>query len=604
MKFFLVLGIFFVQFLYSTSYVEFKNTDALLSNAKIYIDENNSDIEDIKDKEFTKFDKKHINLGFFRGKALWIKITFKNQQNKKSIKLLEVKNPLLESITLYDQNTVYKRGVIHLQKPRDSLNPVFQISLQPNQIKTIYLKLENNTTILRAGLNLKDRQIFKEKEFKNILIKAILFTVLIIILIYSIVLFIYLKESSYLFYAFYLFSVIYQQATYLGFTQMLFPAWFIKLDNNLVVFKVNLMYITASLFAKAFLQTKKFPFIDKIYNLFIILALMEIPIIGTPLFYLPEISIATALFFIYFNLFAGVYIYLKGSKEARLFVLGWAFQIVGFTLMILDGLGIISVMHNLNNLILFLTSLEALILSFAFIDKYLMLKHQKERSDQKLLNELKYRNKIVENKIKLATKELNKSLQNEKNLMHELHHRTKNNLQLILSLVRIQADHIKNKDVKNHLLSLENRINAISKTYQLLHIKDDLEEIDMNEYIEELCYDLENITLKDLEFKLDIKEIKLPLKEAGYIGLIINEIITNSIKYAKTKNLIITISLDKKDKEYILNISDNGEGFKPEDLKSNGFGQKIIDILVKNQLGGKLNIYQKNGLNFDIRFKI
>jgi len=590
--------------LFGNDYIEFKSSDDILSKSMIHIADKSLSIDKIKSKKFKKYNKKHINLGFARGKTLWIKITFKNRSPKIQTKFLEVTNPLLEKVVLYDSKKSYQKGILHLKNPRKNLNPVFKITLNPNEIKTLYLNIQNNTTVLRTGIKLKDKEELSKKEYENILLKSMFFTILIVILLYSLVLFIYLKESSYIFYAFYLFSIIYQQATYLGFTQILLPGWFIQFDNNIVVLKVNLMFIAASLFAKSFLQTKKFPKINKIYNLFIMIALLEIPLFGTPLFYIPEVAIATALVFLYFNLFAGIYIYKKGSKEARLFVLGWIIQIVGFTLMILDGLGIISVMHNLDNLILFLTSLEALILSFAFIDKYLMLKHQKERSDQKLLNELKYRNKIVENKIKLATKELNKSLQNEKNLIKELHHRTKNNLQLILSLIRIQEDNTKDIETKKHLRSLESRINAIAKTYQLLHIKDDFEKIDMSEYIQELCEDLKSFTFKDMEFILDIKDMKFPLKEAGYIGLIINEIVTNSLKHAKTENLKVKISLYKQLDSYCLNISDNGEYFKEKNLEKSGFGQKIINILVKNQLDGELKVYQKNGLNFDIRFKI
>jgi two-component sensor histidine kinase len=255
-------------------------------------------------------------------------------------------------------------------------------------------------------------------------------------------------------------------------------------------------------------------------------------------------------------------------------------------------------------MILFLTALEAVVLSLAFMDRYMILKKAKDKTDKLLVDELKKRQIIIESEINKKTKNLNFALEKEKILLKELYHRSKNNLQLILSLVRMQSDRL-NEKTKIKCIDLESRINAISKTYEILYAKDNLEKIDMKEYIFELCKDLENFSQISLIIDKHIdKNIYIPLQEASYIGLIINEIIINSIKYVKKENVKIFLKFNIKDNLYILSIKDNGDGFEYDKLKKTGLGIKLIETLVKHQLNGQVKTKKENGFEYVIKFKI
>ena len=208
------------------------------------------------------------------------------------------------------------------------------------------------------------------------------FSIIVMLLIYNSLLFLYTKENAYIFYCLYLATLLFQQVTYLGVSQMFFPQWLIHYDNLNVVFKVNIMYITAAIFAKSFLQTKVYPRINRIYNAIILVAILEMPLFGTPSFYYPEVAVLTGFVFVVFNIFASSFIYQQGYKQARFFVIGWSFLVVGFIIMIFDGLGLISVMHKMSNLIIFLTALEAIVLSLAFTDRYMILKVAKDKNGQ------------------------------------------------------------------------------------------------------------------------------------------------------------------------------------------------------------------------------
>ncbi len=605
MKNFLLL-LFLLLFTALQASIDFtKNSESLMKESSIYIDSDGKSFQQVKRfAQFVAPSKESINLGFARGKILWVRLDFINSSAKSVEKVLQVKNPLLERVALYDENgTVEKRGTVHLLKPRDTLHSAFLLRLKPHERKLVYLKVQTATTALRLDIALKDRMSYIQSEYKEQTLIFIFLATLFLMLFYNVILYFYTKERVYMYYVLYLFSLIYQQSTYLGITQMFFPVWFIHYDNLSVVLKVNLLYITAILFAKSFLHTQNHPQIDKIYNLILFIALIEIPLFGTPLFYLPEVAIVTALIFIYFNMYAGIVIYKRGYIQARLFVAGWAFQLVGFTLMILNGLGLISIMHKLPELVMLFTLLEAIILSLAFFDRYAIYKKQKDEADAKLLQELKKRQQIVEVEVEKATSALQHSLENEKVLLKELHHRTKNNLQLILSLARMQADTLEGA-TKEKFQNLVGRINSIAKTHALLYRQEDLEQIDMGEYLEELCSDLAGLSQKDVLFDIKIENVILPVEIAGYIGLITNELVTNSIKYVAKKQIIIYIGMYKKNMEYVLSFKDNGEGSVFEGETKESLGLQIVQTLVNNQLEGVLDIKREDGFSCLMRFKI
>ena len=582
-----------------------KDSESLIKESKIFIDSDAKSFQQmLYEAKFVPPSKKSINLGFVREKTLWIRLDFKNSTAQSVEKILQVKNPLLESVVLYDANgSVTKKGTLNLVAPRETLHSAFLLRLKPYEKRLIYLKVQTQTTALRLDIALKDKINYIKSEYQEETLIFVFLTTLFFMLFYNLVLYFYTKERVYIYYVLYLFSLICQQSTYLGITQMFFPAWFIHYDNLSVVLKVNLMYITAILFAKSFLHSHQHPKINKIYNLILLFALIEIPLFGTSWFYVPEVAIVTALIFIYFNMYAGIVIYKKGYVQARLFVLGWAFQLVGFTLMIVDGLGLISVLSNLPELIMLLTLLEAIILSLAFVDRYAIYKKEKDVSDLKLLQEMKKREQIIELEVQKATTELNHSLGNEKTLLKELHHRTKNNLQLILSLARMQADRLEGETYEK-FQNLVGRINSIAKIHTLLYRQEDLEQIDIGEYIEELCCDLATLSQKNVAFEIDIENIILPVETAGYIGLITNELVTNSIKYVAKEKIVIKIEMHQEVDEYILFFKDNGEGFDAEEQTKESLGLQIIQTLVQNQLDGVLEMKKEDGFSCFMRFNI
>lgn len=438
------------------------------------------------------------------------------------------------------------------------------------------------------------------------LVDILLIGFVLALMLYSFILYFYTKDKSYLFYSFYLFALIYQQFTYLGLTQIYMPLSLIAIDAQIPVFKVNLLVITAALFAMHFLKTRYLGKLHKVYKLFIAISVLEIALLSNAHFYNLYIVIFTGALFIFFNLIAGVIAYKNGNKQARLFIVGFSIVCFSYLLIILDAIGVTSIMQEYQNILMFGTAFEALILSLAFADRYIILQKEKANVDAQILQESTNRANMIQNEVINKTKELNTALETKELLLKEVHHRVKNNLQIILSMIRLQNDNIKDPLVSEKFTNLENRINAISKTYNMLLIKDNLEEIDMQEYVESLLPDIQesvNDYHQDIKIVTDI-QAKIPLKESVYIGLILNELVTNAYKYAfDDKEGHISITLKQSKQDYLLIIEDDGKGYD-SDKKPKSLGLKLIHTLIYNQLEGTMDIETDNHCKYIIRFSI
>jgi len=279
-----------------------------------------------------------------------------------------------------------------------------------------------------------------------------------------------------------------------------------------------------------------------------------------------------------FNLVAAIIYYKKGNKEARFYILGFGVLFLIYLAWTLETLRFSNFIYEHPNTIIIGTTIEALILSIAFADRYLLLQKAKESVDKQILQELLDREKIIKNEVLEKTKQFKNALDNKALLLKEL---------------------------RQNFLNLENRINAIAKSYDKLLVKENLEEIDMKDYIQPLLKDIKTTTLErnsNIKIITNINAV-LSLQKSTYVGLLLNELITNAYKYAFDKQGgVIEITLMQKGDNIELIFKDNGKGFDPAKIKQNSLGLKLIDTLVVNQLGGKIKTIINGGAVFIIVF--
>ncbi len=190
-------------------------------------------------------------------------------------------------------------------------------------------------------------------------------------------------------------------------------------------------------------------------------------------------------------------------------------------------------------------------------------------------------------------------------LLNEVHHRVKNNLNIIASIIGLQKNRLKGK-AREELLKSKTRIESIALVHEMLYREENFESIDFSSYMQNLSNLIIGMYAAPEEIEVDIKSDtkEIPLNIMVQLGIMAHELLTNSIKYAFEKDKgIITIELKHDDGAYLLVYSDNGIGVKsPKDLpKSNSLGIKLIHLTAR-QLGGDVTITSPRGLKYEIRF--
>jgi two-component system, sensor histidine kinase PdtaS len=194
-------------------------------------------------------------------------------------------------------------------------------------------------------------------------------------------------------------------------------------------------------------------------------------------------------------------------------------------------------------------------------------------------------------------------------LMKELHHRVKNNLQIVSSLLSLQSNKVEDEQAQKALQEGQYRIEAMSLIHRKLYQTDIVSKVSIVEFITELAeslmhaygYNHENF---DLEIETEVKELDADV--AIPVGLILNEAVTNAFKYAykNTTRPLLAVSLRKAPLNYVLSVTDNGEGLSAESWKkSASFGKQLMQSLVK-QIGGTMQLQGNNGTVFTFTFPI
>lgn len=263
--------------------------------------------------------------------------------------------------------------------------------------------------------------------------------------------------------------------------------------------------------------------------------------------------------------------------------------------MVLSSSGTYNVFTHYPYIVELLLFSEAILFSIALSNKIRDL--QKE-----LILVKNKKEKELEEKVAQKTAKLSKSLEEKHLLLKELNHRVKNNMQMILSLIRLQSAELQPSEVKDTFITIEGRIGALGHLHDLLYRQNDISSINVEDYFHLLIDDILNsysMTQTDINFDFNTKGTIL-VDHAIYCGLILNELITNSLKYAFSSNQgLITILFEEQEKNYFFQYRDNGIGFE-YDKDSESLGMLIISILAQDQLEGDLHIDGTNGMHMTL----
>jgi PAS domain S-box-containing protein len=200
------------------------------------------------------------------------------------------------------------------------------------------------------------------------------------------------------------------------------------------------------------------------------------------------------------------------------------------------------------------------------------------------------------------------SLKEKDVLLKEIHHRVKNNLQIIISLLNLQSGYIKDETTLKAVKDGQSRVRSMALVHEKFYQSDTVTEIDFGEYLKKLCqflYQSYGDKTDRVEVVIKGEQILLDMDTAMPCALLVNEIVSNSYKYAfpGQKSGTILIEMKKTSGKAVLAISDNGVGF-PADYdfeKSESLGMQLVQAL-SSQIDGDLKVSQENGSSFEVTF--
>lgn len=220
-------------------------------------------------------------------------------------------------------------------------------------------------------------------------------------------------------------------------------------------------------------------------------------------------------------------------------------------------------------------------------------------------------NRKLDNLVAEKTKDLNYSLKQKEVLIQEIHHRVKNNLQFIISLIEFERVKSDSQDSGRDMLqNISRRLTAIVLVHEMLYTQDNIETVSATDYITEVVQTLKNIADIDsnsIEIKLKITDCNLTINQSTAVGIITSEVIINCIKHAfagiDKPAIKVELSIEEGMAEY--SICDNGIGMHYDETEQNatGVGKKLIDVFCR-QLQGTYYYKNDSGVHFNLSFPL
>lgn len=574
----------------------------------------NMNIETIAKTPFDTTLQNQFSLGYPHGNS-WFKITIhSDEKNKHEEYILHFTEAFFLKVNFfqYENNRWIeeKNGYEVALKDRkiEDSGPSLFINIKPGESKTYYI--QTNTVFPRFGAF----EIFTPKEFikhkeRTITLYMLYFGGLMMIFLFNAFLYLTLRDKLYGYYTLYVFFTaiwIFSTSGWHLYTSLAPYSYILQTSSTmLMTFLV--------LFSSTFLNIKSImPRIYKMLLLSVWILLVLAVLINIDFSWYKYVTAISTIIFSSL-IYVSVVIWRKGSSQAGYYLL--AISIYIFFMIFFTAMANGWVVNN--NLIrygfLFASAVEIIIFSLMIANRFHLAQDETIKLQRDLIKIQNKDAKELEKLVQERTKDLDENnkllsyeIKNKNVLLKELYHRVKNNLQVISSLLTLQSRRIKDEITRSIFDETNQRIKAMAMIHEKLYQSNDLEAVDMSIYVLDLVENLKkSFQTKNLTFEIDCDDFKLDLERAVPMGLIINELVTNSIKYAfdetDEKKIISVKMYQIEDDRFILEVYDNGKGTDLQSLNE-GFGFKLIESLASFQLKGKIECFNENGLHHKITF--
>lgn len=570
---------------------------------------NNHSVEYIKENsDLFKPLNKNIDSRFFTRDTIWYHFKITNPKVEKIERYFVLDIPWFDDVEIFIQDdkgqSHYQEGNLFILQQRSySTNLINIRHLFEAGISDIYIKAKTNDPFVFA-LSILDRENLLLQSSTKHTISFSIYSIIITMMLFNFILYFIIKHASHLYYSLFLFSFICMNMAYNNYTFEYFIGNNPVLQNWLEGLFLYIFSIMGLLFTQSFLELKYQH--TKLYkSVLILIALTIVSALSTAIFayhFFVAVGILTTFIFGLYSFCVAVYCVRQKNRSAIFFVLGVSFGLIGT---MITGLSVSAVIPTFNihmyKAIDYGIVLDTILLSIALAKRYTVLFENLQTTQ----NELVQLSSNLENIVHQRTNFLNRELENNKFLLKEVFHRVKNNLQIISSLLILQTKNVENPLLLKHIIE-ENiqRIQSISMMHEKIFTSKNINGINVKQYVKEIIFDFIDLSgFNSLSFTLKIKDISVCINTLIPIGLIMNELLTNSVKYAfnTTSHPHITIKLYTQGELIYFKYKDNGIGANLNDF-TQGFGFQLLDSLSIHQLNGKREFFNQEGFNYTIAF--
>lgn len=599
----------FINFLYAnSSTLVLENGFSFNENFEIsYLKDSSNELniqEIANSNDFQKHSNK-FSLGYLKD-TIWIKVDLKNKSSKEDF-ILSLNEHFYEKANMhyFDKSEnlwkTLKNGVFTPIKERniETSKLAFNFKIQQNSSQTIFVELKAKYPYF-GNIAVYSKDYFFASRILNIDSFFILqFGILLIIIIFNLFLWISLKEKVYIYYVGYTFFAL----VYLINISGLLIYFDLQHYMYKLHFSVSLCIIFLALFSIEYFEANKYfkasVFVIKILILLLfVFAFMMVAVSYSPWNNFMNHIITLILITL---IVSSIKIYKKGQYFLKYYIFAISIYFTSVIIFILFLMGIIEYNYFNRYAYIYCLSLEIIVFALILSNRYNIIKNEQIKTQNELISLQINQNKLLENEVEKKTLKLTKLVKERELLVKEVFHRVKNNFHVITAFLWFES---KKDDNKHRFTELINRIKSMSLIHEYLCNSKDLIDINLKEYIDELVKTIiQTYSIPTLKINTNIENINLEFENIMSLGVVVNEIISNSIKHhPKEKAIILDINCYKKSDSVILIIVDNGLGFD-ENIQKTGLGLELIKDFINKLPNAKYSFYKENGTVFELSFK-
>ncbi len=552
-------------------------------------------IEEIEKLDFTQTTSNYFTLNFQKG-SVWFRFDIRNLTDRPHL-ILHFSEGFYNQVNFYS----LKQGKWQ-NNTSDNIHPIFNLDFTEGHKQVFYVQISSRYETFGIFKIYQDYQDIVHDQIRLFLQYGVFFGALLIIVMYTLFLYVRLRKNIYLYYAGYIIFYGLFVFAMVGFLKLIHMERYMDtLAFMPSVAMVFFVYFIVELLKVKMHHPKNYMIAQIFILSFIITVILTILGVTDLLFHY-----FSTLFFVWIIAFLLYQLKLKRKYVSfYLFVLLVYVIAMGMFLFMISGM----VEHTVVNHYAFLYASIFEVISFSLVltNDFYQSEKEKTQIQKELLSLQEEQTKELEREVASRTNEILSLLKEKEILLKEVYHRVKNNFQMVIGMLGLESYRIQDQGQKQdqHFADIINRLKSISLVHEYLYNSDTLSKIESKEYLLQIIEQIQHISNeRKMVVHTNITVENLEMNQAILIGMLTNEIINNSMKHHHKDTCHIEISFIEIEQNRLeLSIKDDGPGFHQALLHSSeGLGLSLIQDFAQRLEVYEQSISTENGTHYRFRF--